>query len=234
MFSGIVEEVGRVLAVTDSDEGRRLTISASSFLTELTLGESVSISGCCMTVAAFEKALQTDGFVIEATHETLNRTKLGALVTNDKVNLERALKLNHRLGGHLVSGHIDCVAEVVKVADDGFSKIIEFEMDKKWAPFFIEKGSVAVEGVSLTVASITDSSSFRFSVALIPHTLAVTTLGELRTGSKVNIETDMIARYVARLLSPNLSAQIAFLAGTNNELLDEAKEEALSFLPNPK
>jgi riboflavin synthase len=225
MFSGIVEALGSVQAVADSDEGRRLVISAPSFLAELTLGESVSISGCCMTVAAFEK----DGFVIEASHETLNRTRLGALVTKDKVNLERALKLNDRLGGHLVSGHIDCVGEVVKIADDGFSKIIEFEMDRKWAPYFVEKGSVAVEGVSLTVASLSDSPAFRFSVALIPHTLAVTTLGELKTGSKVNIETDVIARYVARLLAPNM----AFLAtGTSNRLLEEAKE-ALSFLPNP-
>src|SRR5262249_6452646 len=154
---------------------------------------------------------------VEVVHETLRRTKIGDLNKGSKVNLELAMKLNDRLGGHLVSGHIDAVAKVKSIVEDGFSKEVCLEMDKKWAPFFIEKGSVACDGISLTVASCdaidhkeNGGAAFSFTVALIPHTLEVTTFGDLIVGDLVNIETDMIARYVARWLGTD---SIEHLAG---------------------
>jgi riboflavin synthase len=208
MFSGIVEEVGRVLEIEDSGEGRWLKIEAASIAPQLTVGESVSVSGCCLTVVLS----QDQWFKVEIAAETLRRTKLSLLRTGSEVNLERAMRLSDRLGGHLVSGHIDAIAKVGTITQEGFSKMVAFEMSARLAPFFIEKGSVAVDGVSLTVASCDpirqsdylhsslDSLNFSFSVALIPHTLAVTTLGTMAVGDRVNIETDIIARYVARWL----------------------------------
>ncbi|PWT94336.1 MAG: riboflavin synthase [Candidatus Melainabacteria bacterium] len=200
MFSGIVEEIGSVIKVSDSSEGRRLTIEAPKIAPSLKVGESVSVSGCCLTVVQRDDS----SFVVEAVHETLNRSKLGSLARGSSVNLEPALRLGDRLGGHLVSGHIDTVARVKAAFEEGFSKRVTFELDVIWAPFFIEKGSVAVDGVSLTVAGCDPMPEpdvrdrFTFNVVLIPHTLAVTTFGTLKVNDSVNIETDMIARYIAR------------------------------------
>jgi riboflavin synthase len=200
MFSGIVEEIGSVIKVEDSADGRRLTIEAPKIAPGLKAGESVSVSGCCLTVVNQDN----NCFVVEAVHETLNRTRLGSFVRGSAVNLEPALRLGDRLGGHLVSGHIDTVARVKSVFQEGFSKRVTFELDTSWAPFFIEKGSVAVDGVSLTVAGCDPmpepdaKDRFTFNVVLIPHTLSVTTFGTLRVTDPVNIETDMIARYIAR------------------------------------
>ncbi|MDQ5965891.1 MAG: riboflavin synthase [Cyanobacteriota bacterium erpe_2018_sw_39hr_WHONDRS-SW48-000098_B_bin.30] len=214
MFSGIVEEVGEVLSVQDTADGRRLRISARNILSDGALGESISVLGTCLTVVDFKydkngKA-EDNWFDVEAVNETLRRTKCGDLVKGSKVNLEKALKVSDRLGGHIVTGHIDTVGEVFSIVEDGFSWEITFVMDKSYAPFFVEKGSVAIDGVSLTVAlcqekNVSESDKqlygdrFWFKVALIPHTLSVTTLGALKAGSKVNIETDVIARYVVRL-----------------------------------
>lgn len=200
MFSGIVEEIGSVIKVEDGSEGKRLTIEAPKTAPGLKLGDSISVSGCCLTVVERDDK----SFVVEAVHETLNRTKVGSFVLGSAVNLEPALRLGDRLGGHLVSGHIDTVAKVRAIDEEGFSKRVTFELNGTWAPFFIEKGSVAVDGVSLTVASCDPmpesgvKEGFAFDVALIPHTLAVTTFGKLKVNDPVNIETDMIARYIAR------------------------------------
>ncbi|OPZ83173.1 MAG: Riboflavin synthase [bacterium ADurb.Bin425] len=208
MFSGIVEEVGVVLAVEDTGDGRRLKIGAEGILSDAKLGESISVSGTCLTVTDFA----ADGekgrwFAAEAINETLRRTRLGELQVGSRVNLEKALKVSDRLGGHIVTGHIDTVGEVASIKEDGFSWEITFRAERAFAPYFVEKGSVAVEGVSLTVASCSTPSKaddeFTFTVALIPHTLAVTTLGELKVGSRVNLETDIIARYVIRLTQLN-------------------------------
>lgn len=206
MFSGIVEDIGTISETKDSSEGRWLKISTSKPLTDPVLGESISVSGTCLTVVEFG----SDWFAVEAVHETLRRTKLGALAKGDKVNLERALRLSDRLGGHLVSGHIDAVGRVAGIEQDGFSKVITFAMDKQWAPFFVAKGSVAIDGVSLTVVAVDlakkgEEANFLFTVALIPHTLSVTTLGALSIGNPVNIETDIVARYVARWLGPSVA-----------------------------
>lgn len=219
MFSGIVEEIGVVLEVEDTKDGQRLKIGASGILKDGALGESISVSGTCLTVTEF-----TDKwFCVEAINETLRRTKCGDFKVGSRVNLEKALRVSDRLGGHIVTGHVDTIARVKSIDLDGFSWDIVFEMDGKWAPYFVEKGSICVDGVSLTVASIKEEipgpqDKFWFRVALIPHTLSVTTLGDLVVGAGVNIETDIIARYVARLTAANLSrgALEAMASGENH------------------
>lgn len=204
MFSGIVEEVGEVLEVQDTADGRWLKIGAKEILADAALGESISCSGCCLTVIDFG----SDWFAVEAVIETLRRTKIGDLKVGSKINLEKALRVSDRLGGHIVTGHIDTVGKVASIVEEGFSYVVEVNLDSRWAPFFVEKGSVAMDGVSLTVADCGEipekaEDEFWFRVALIPHTWNVTTLGQLKVGSSVNIETDIIARYVARLTNTN-------------------------------
>ena len=207
MFSGIVEEIGTVVEVKDSADGRSLRIGSAVVVQDIALGHSVSIGGACLTVVQFDK----ESFVVEAVQETLRMTTVGQLKVGSKVNLERALKFSDRLGGHLVSGHVDSLGTIHSIEEEGFSRVITFMTDRKLAPYFVEKGSVAVEGVSLTVWGLVDdavsnsgSDSFGFKVALIPHTLSVTTLGQLKPGDQVNLETDVVARYVARWLEPSL------------------------------
>jgi riboflavin synthase len=206
LFSGIVEEIATLESITDSDGGRAMKIAVNQIASDLQIGHSVSISGACLTVVEFGK----NWLIVEAVHETLRRTTLGDLHVGSKVNVERALKFSDRLGGHLVSGHVDAVGSVSAIENEGFSRIVTFNVEKELAPFFVEKGSVAVEGVSLTVWGLSDAElarggNFSFKVAVIPHTLNVTTLGELSVGSQVNIETDVVARYVARWLEPSLA-----------------------------
>ncbi len=197
MFSGIVEEVGKVSAIQDSGQGRRLRITATAIIEGLKIGDSIAVSGACLTATEFG----TDWFSVDATFETLRKTKLGSLKTGSRVNLERALRVSDRLGGHLVSGHIDGLATVTSSREEGFSRIFEFAVDTSLAPHFIEKGSVAIDGISLTIASLRDSATdVRFTVAVIPHTLAATTLNEIRTADQVNLETDLIGKYVGRWL----------------------------------
>ncbi|MBS2007796.1 MAG: riboflavin synthase [Cyanobacteria bacterium SZAS TMP-1] len=210
MFSGIVEEVGEVIETNDSADGRRLKIRAPQTLKDAVMGESISVSGCCLTVVQFE----ADWFAVDAVIETLRRTKIGALERGSRVNLEKALKVSDRLGGHIVTGHIDTVGKVLSVEQEGFSYLVTFATEPRWAPYFVEKGSVCVDGVSLTVADCgpmpekNSKDEFWFKVALIPHTWDVTTLGQLKAGSEVNIETDIIARYVARLTNHNLAVDL--------------------------
>ena len=196
MFSGIVEEIGRIISTNDSVDGRRLKIAAKQICCDLKLGDSISVSGICLTATSFN----TDSFCVDASIETLRRTKLGHLKNGDKVNLERALKLSDRLGGHLVSGHVDAIATVTSIKKEGFSSIIEFAVPLILEPYFIEKGSVTVDGISLTVAGLqpANGETFKFSIAAIPHTLAQTTLTDLSVGEEVNIEADLIGKYVAR------------------------------------
>ncbi len=208
MFSGIVEEIGTIAAVSDADGGRQLKITAAVVTADLKLGDSVAVSGACLTACQLGK----NWFAVEATYETLRRTKLGKLKKGDRVNLERALKVSDRLGGHIVSGHVDGLGQVKSIKQEGFSKIIEFCAPGELSAFFVEKGSVTIDGVSLTVAHLKGDSGNAssgtldgvvvFDVALIPHTLEKTTLGWLKAGDGVNIEADIIGKYVARLLAP--------------------------------
>lgn len=191
MFTGLVAAVGRVERHAIGDDGSRLQIAAP--LGTLALGESVSVSGACLTVAA----CTASSFEADLSSETLARTTLGRLVPGMSVNLERAAQLGDRLGGHLVTGHVDGLARVVRVEAAGDSRHVELEVPSELARFIAEKGSVALDGVSLTVNRVSRAG---FEIMLIPHTLAVTTLGSLGRGQALNLEVDLVARYVARLV----------------------------------
>jgi riboflavin synthase len=194
MFTGIVEELGTIRAVTPNATGCRLEVAASVVLEDARVGDSISLNGCCLTLVA----LQADAYAVDAVEETLRMTTLGSLQVGDRVNLERSVRLADRLGGHLVQGHVDGVGTVLRREPqaDG-SVVLTFTCSAEVLRYVVYKGSIAVDGVSLTVAGL-DSTSF--SVAIIPHTQAVTTLGFRRPGDRVNLETDVIARYVERLL----------------------------------
>lgn len=203
MFSGIVEEVGTIQKLVPLEQGLRLSIQAPLTCRDAELGESIAVCGVCLTVVAFD----SDHFEVEAVAETLNRTCLGQLEVGSRVNLEKSVRLGGRLGGHLVTGHVDALATLSRIEPEGVSRRMTFELSPEWAPYFVPKGSVAVHGVSLTVADcapptgdLGGESPFWFQVALIPHTLEVTTLGQAQVGDRVNIETDLMARYAVRLL----------------------------------
>lgn len=191
MFTGLVEAQGRLRAREARPGGLRFTIAAPGLAEELNIGESVAVMGCCLTV--IERA--AGEFVVEAGEETLSRTNLGLVTVGCGLNLERALRPTDRLGGHFVTGHIDCVGTLVSRIDrDDWCDAI-FTIPSPWDMQVVSKGSIAVDGVSLTVV---EAGSERFSVALIPHTLQVTTLGGLRSQDLVNLETDLLAKYVQR------------------------------------
>ena len=194
MFTGLVEAVGRIAHVAPTDGGRRLRIDAP-FAADLALGESVAVDGCCLTVVACDAA----GFEAEAVAETLRKTTLGRLAGGDAVNLERALLPTTRLGGHIVLGHVDATGEVVSVVGDGGgSHLVTVAYPASFAAYLIPVGSVAVGGVSLTVARLDDPAPGTFGVAIIPHTWAATTLGRLTPGQRVNLEFDIVGKYALR------------------------------------
>jgi riboflavin synthase len=200
MFTGIVEELGRVRAITHVGGGARVEITCAEVIGDATVGDSIAVNGCCLTVVE----LGDGWWAADAQIETLDRTTLGALAPGDPVNLERPMRLGERLGGHLVLGHVDGVGEVVKVEPqaDGSSRVT-VRAPADLAHYLVEKGSVTVDGVSLTITTVSDPTVFGadFGVALIPHTLAVTTFGVRNAGDRVNLEADMIAKHVERLMA---------------------------------
>jgi len=187
MFTGIVEELGHVV----SREGARLRTGAERILDDAELGASIAVNGCCLTVVDWDAG--AGWWEAEVTEETYRRTSLGLLAPGHPVNLERPVRLSDRLGGHLVQGHVDDVGVVVEPAPD-----LHVRMDRDLTRYVVEKGSITVDGVSLTVVSALPDG---FTVAVIPHTAAVTTLGSRRPGDPVNLEVDVTAKYVERLLS---------------------------------
>lgn len=193
MFTGLVEAMGTVLRLEADGAGRQLIVAAPSLCSELALGESVAINGACLTVV--ERTADTCRF--QAGPETLRRTNLGALTPGDRVNLERALRLGDRLGGHLVQGHVDGLGQIAERIRRGDWELVWFHCPAELAAQLVPKGSVAVDGVSLTLVDVTAE---QFSVALIPHTLANTTLGFKQPGASVNLETDLLAKYVWKCL----------------------------------
>ncbi len=193
MFTGLIEALGTVRRIIVAGEGRSLVLAAPGIAPELTIGESVAINGACLTVV--EHDAETCRF--QAGPETLRRTNLGELVAGDRVNLERALRLSDRLGGHFVQGHVDGLGRMDKRIRQGDWELVWFTCPPELAVQMVPKGSVAVDGVSLTLVDVT---SDRFSVALIPHTLANTTLGFKRSGATVNLETDLLAKHVWKYL----------------------------------
>jgi riboflavin synthase len=191
MFTGIVTDVGRVRAVRDTNRDRRFEIETAFDLSTIDLGASISHAGCCLTVV--EKG--EGWFAVEVSGETLGLTTLDAWTEGRRINLERAAKVGDELGGHIVSGHVDGIGEVQSVVSEGGSHRVRIKVPKPLHRFIAPKGSITVEGVSLTVNEVEDDV---FGVNLIPHTWDVTTLGELKAGSRVNLEIDMLARYLAR------------------------------------
>jgi len=203
MFTGIVEELGAVRAVTPNAGGARIEIVAKVVLEDAVLGASIAVNGCCLTVVE----LLDDGWAADAVTETLDRTALGSLRAGDRVNLERPVRLADRLGGHLVQGHVDGVGALLeRVALPDGSTRMTFTAPAAVLRYVVEKGSIAIDGISLTVASLDDGGG-TFDVAVIPHTLAVTTLGPKQPGDPVNLEVDVLAKYVERLLHPPSSTQ---------------------------
>ena len=195
MFTGIVEEVGEVAAVERHGGSAVLSVRCRTVVEDAKQGDSIAVNGVCLTVTGF---LPDGGFSADLMGETVDRTALGSLAPGSPVNLERAMRADARLGGHIVQGHVDGVAEVIAVTNQGEWTEMVFSLPGSMAPYLVEKGSIAVDGTSLTVMRVEDDA---FAVGLIPHTLDVTVLGVRKSGDQVNLEADILAKHVERFLS---------------------------------
>lgn len=193
MFTGLVEEIGEIVAVEPSGDGTRITVRAPLAVEDAEHGASIAISGVCLTVIGWG----SDWFAADVMQETLDVTTIGAKGPGARVNVERAMRAGDRLGGHIVQGHVDGQAEVLQVRPGDAWRVIRLSLDPAHAPLVVQKGSITVDGVSLTVS---DAGADWFEISLIPETLEATTLGALGVGDRVNIETDILARHIARLI----------------------------------
>ena len=200
MFTGIVRERGRVAAVDGDAQARQLVIEAPATAARLAVGDSVSIGGCCLTATA----VSNGSFAVTAVPESISRTTLGRLTAGDQVNLETATRAGEPLGGHYVQGHVDGVARVASLEPEEEGARLWVEAPDNLLRYCVEKGSIAVDGVSLTISALREGA---FEVALVPHTLAETTLGRLEPGDEVNLEVDVLAKYVERLIHPDTISQ---------------------------
>jgi len=199
MFTGIIEEIGEVTAVATSGDGVRLSVRAPLAVSDAGHGDSISISGVCLTVVEQDAS----GFTADVMRQTLEMSTLGALTAGSRVNVERASAIGGRLGGHIVQGHIDGTGSVLEVRPGAQWSVVRIWMPTRLAPLVVDKGSITVDGVSLTVSDVSsaDVTDQWFEVSLIPETLAATTLGAAVTGTDVNLETDILARHVQRLIA---------------------------------
>lgn len=195
MFTGIVEELGSIRSVRRGQHSSVLSIAAKDILSDLKIGDSVAVNGVCLTATTVDSG----GFTADVMHETLNRSSLGSLTVGNHVNLERAMAANGRFGGHIVSGHIDGTGTITALRKDDNAVWYTISASQELLRYIVEKGSIAIDGISLTVAEVGESW---FSISAIPHTVAVTTLGEKRPGDTVNLENDVIGKYVEKLLRP--------------------------------
>lgn len=196
MFTGIIVELGKVYEIQKLAQGARIKIFSNQILNEAKLGDSISVNGVCLTVTEIDKVKGIMSF--DVSHETLQKTTIGELKKNDPVNLEPAITLNTPLGGHLVSGHVEGVGRIKKIEKIGNDLKIEIEAPEEILRYCIKKGSIAVDGVSLTIVDVFPSS---FTVVIIPHTANMTTLGLKKVGSLVNLESDIIAKYVEKFVN---------------------------------
>lgn len=197
MFTGIVEELGTVAAIDDLTDAIRLTISASEVLEGTGLGDSIAVNGCCLTVVSVDGGAWT----ADVMEESLDKTSMGAVRPGDPVNLERAVTAEKRLGGHIVQGHVDGVGEVLRREPSEHWEVVEISLPPGLSRYLVDKGSITVDGVSLTVVEAGPTS---FTISLIPETLARTTLGRRRPGDRVNLEVDILAKHVEKLLAAQL------------------------------
>lgn len=193
MFTGIIEGTGKLLEKRSSGGGLVFRLEADFDLTNPVEGESIAVNGACLT--AYD--IKDNTFSVDISPESVSRTTLGKTGVGSIVNMERALKLSDRLGGHIVSGHVDCIATVSEISKAGDFTILSFTLADKLGRYMIEKGSITIDGISLTINSC---SGENFSVSIIPHTMLITTLGRLKLGSKVNIEVDVIGKYIEKLM----------------------------------
>jgi riboflavin synthase len=194
MFTGLIEDLGTVETIERGEDGARLRIS-TSLVAEVSEGDSIAVNGCCLTATA----VTADGFDTEAMNQTLQVTALGVVEQGSRVNLELAMKAGDRLGGHIVQGHVDGVGTVASVEDDGFARRIRVELPAQLLRYVVDKGSITLNGVSLTVAELGETWA---EVSLIPETLERTNLTDAEPGSKLNVECDIVAKYVERLVAP--------------------------------
>lgn len=194
MFTGLIEDIGRIESLRSGEDGARVRI-VTGLAREISEGDSVAVNGVCLTATAGD----ADGFETEAMNQTLTVTALGGLSSGDKVNLELAMKASDRLGGHIVQGHADGVGTVASIEDDGFARRLRVGLGPELIRYVVEKGSIGLNGVSLTVAALGEDWA---EVSLIPETLERTTLGEAKAGDKLNVECDVVAKYVERMVRP--------------------------------
>lgn len=210
MFSGIVEGVGRVVALDRSDGGGSLTVAAPRLLDAVRVGESIAVNGTCLTVAGIDDGQRV---TFDLMPETLRRTNLSRLTIDDRVNLEQSLRLGDRLGGHFVQGHVDGLAEIVSIIADGDARLVRFRLlDARLGRYVVEKGFVAVDGVSLTIVAPTPDG---FTVSLVRTTLEITILGTASEGALVNIEVDLFARYLLDRPGTSAAPRVAPVAGAH-------------------
>lgn len=194
MFTGIVEEIGTIRSIKKGAKSAVITIEAKTVMEDIHLGDSIAMNGVCLTVTSFDKS----SYCVDVMHETLRRTNLGTMQSGSKVNLERAMAANGRFGGHIVAGHVDGTGTIVSMTKDDNAVWITVQTDPSVLKYIIEKGSITIDGISLTVAEVTDST---FSISMIPHTGAHTTLLNHKPGDTVNLENDMVGKYVEKLLN---------------------------------
>jgi riboflavin synthase len=214
MFTGIVEELGTVEALEDQGDAVRLTVRGPHVTVDARLGDSIAVNGCCLTVAAREG----ETFTADVMRETLDKTSLGALVPGGRVNLERAVTPQSRLGGHLVQGHVDATGRIASRTPSEHWEVVEVEVPASLSRYLVDKGSITVDGVSLTVVEASSSErGDRFTVSLIPETLARTTLGLKQPGDPVNLEVDVVAKYVERLLDHQQTQQAQHTQHTTDD-----------------
>ena len=195
MFTGIIEELGTIAHMDRRPDSIRLTIQAHKVLEGTQLGDSIAVNGVCLTVTDMTDST----FSADVMHETMRRSSFSTIKSGSQVNLERAMQVGGRLGGHIVSGHIDGIGHVARIATDGIARVITISIPKDMEPFIVEKGSITIDGISLTVAAVDGEG---FSVSTIPHTVAQTNLSQRRRGDPVNLETDVVGKYIEKLLRP--------------------------------
>lgn len=194
MFTGLVEEIGKIEAIAKGERSARLTIKAEKIIKDLNIGDSISTNGVCLTVTSFSRNI----FTVDVMAETMRRSNLGNLCAGEEVNLERAMKAEGRFGGHIVSGHIDGIGKITSLEKEDNATCISISTESNLLKYIVEKGSITIDGISLTVAYVNDQ---RFTVCIIPHTAKETTLLNKNIGDMVNLECDIIGKYVEKLLT---------------------------------
>lgn len=193
IFTGLIEEIGEVLSIESKEKSIKLKIKSKKVIVGAKIGDSIATNGTCLTATEIGR----DYFIADCMYETIKRTNLNRLKVGDKVNLEKSLTLATPLGGHIVTGDVECEGRIISVRAEGIAKIYELEIESKYMKYVVEKGRVTLDGASLTVVTVTDTT---FSVSLIPHTQEMITLGKKRVGDFINVETDLIGKYIERFM----------------------------------